>query len=76
MDPDNFDKLRSYIPQHYPSGEAYIQGEAMADITTWATEGELFACAELSGKDVVCCCHSTFFEKGDQLQNRDVIFFS
>ena len=31
------DKFRSYIPQHYPSGEAYIQGEAMADLTTWAT---------------------------------------
>ena len=30
MDPNNFDKLRSYIPQHYPSGEVYIQGEAMA----------------------------------------------
>ena len=26
MDPNNFDKLRNYIPQHYPSGEAYIQG--------------------------------------------------
>ena len=57
MDPNNFDKLRSYIPQHYPSGEAYIQGEAMADLTTWATEVELFACAQLSGKDVVCYCH-------------------
>ena len=34
MDPNNFDKLRSYIPQHYPSGEAYIQGEAMADLTS------------------------------------------
>ena len=57
MDPNNFAKLRSYIPQHYPSGEAYIQGEAMADLTTWATEVELFACAQLSGKDVVCYCH-------------------
>ena len=38
MDPNNIDKLRSYIPHHYPSGEAYIQGEAMADLTTWATE--------------------------------------
>ena len=37
MDPNNFNKLRSYIPQHYSSGEAYIQGEAMADLTTWAT---------------------------------------
>ena len=57
MDPNNFEKLRSYIPQHYPSGEAYIQGEAMADLTTWATEVELFACAQLSGKDVVCYHH-------------------
>ena len=57
MDPDNFDKLRSYTPQHYPSGEAYVQGEEMADLTTWATEVELFACAQLSGKDVVCYCH-------------------
>ena len=57
MDSNNFDKLRSYIPQHYPSGEAYIHGEAMADLTTWATEVELFVCAQLSGKDVVCYCH-------------------
>ena len=60
MDPNNFDKLRSYIPQHYPSGEAYIQGEAMADLTTWATEVELFACAQLSGKDIMCYCHRTW----------------
>ena len=57
VDPNNFDKLRSYIPQHNLSGEAYIQGEAMADLTTWATEIELFACAQLSDKDVVCYCH-------------------
>ena len=57
MDPNNFDKLRSCIPQHYPNGEAYMQGEAMADLTTWATEVKLFACAQLSGKDVVCYCH-------------------
>ena len=58
MDTNNFDKLRSYIPQHYPSGEAYIQDEAMADLTTWATEVELFACAQLCGKDIVCYSHS------------------
>ena len=58
MDPNNFDKLRSYIPQHYPSREAYIQGEAMADLTTLATEVELFACAQLCGKDIVCYSHS------------------
>ena len=28
MDANNVDKLRSYIPQHCPSGEAYILGEA------------------------------------------------
>ena len=58
MDPNNFDEIRSYIPQHYPSGEAYIQGEAMADLTTLATEVELFACAQLCGKDIVCYSHS------------------
>ena len=58
MDTNNFDKLRSYIPQHYPSCEAYIQGEAMADLTTWVTEVELFACAQLCGKDIVCYSHS------------------
>ena len=58
MATNNFDKLRSYIPQHYRSGEAYIQGEAMADLTTWATEVELFACAQLCGKDIVCYSHS------------------
>ena len=60
MDPNNIDKLRSYIPHHYPSGEAYTQGEAMADLTTWATEVKLFACAQLSGKDIVCYCHRTW----------------
>ena len=60
MHPNNIDKLRSYIPQHYPSGEAYIQGEAMADLTTWATEVELFPCAQLSGKDIVCYCNRTW----------------
>ena len=60
MDPNNIDKLRSYIHQHYPSGEAYIQGDAMADLTTWTTEVELFACAQLSGKDIVCYCHRTW----------------
>ena len=60
MDPNNIDKLRSYIPQHYPSGEAYIQGEAMGDLTTWATEVELLACAQLSGKDIMCYCHRTW----------------
>ena len=58
MDTNNFDKLRSYIPQHYPSCEAYMQGEAMADLTTWVTEVELFACAYLCGKDIVCYSHS------------------
>ena len=58
MDPSNFDKLRSYILQHYPSGEAYIQGEAMADLTIWVTEVELFACAQLCGKDIVCYSQS------------------
>ena len=53
MDPNNFDKLRSYIPQHYPGGEAYTQGEAMADLTTWATDVELSACAQLCGK-ILC----------------------
>ena len=60
MDPNNIDKLRSYIPQHYPSDEAYIQGEAIADLITWATEVELFACAQLSGKDIMCYCHRTW----------------
>ena len=49
MDTNNFDKPKSYIPQHYPSGEAYIQGETMADLTTWATQVELFASAQLCG---------------------------
>ena len=58
MDTNNFNKLRSYIPQHYPNGEVYIQGEAMVNLTTWATEVELFACAQLCGKDIVCYSHN------------------
>ena len=78
MDPNNFDKLRSYIPQHYPSGEAYIQGEAMADLTTWATEVELFACAQLCGKDIVCYSHSRWLRypaSGNPRQTTRSAFF-
>ena len=46
INPDNFDNLRSNIPQHYPSGDAYIQGEAMADLTTWEIEVELLTYAQ------------------------------
>ena len=72
MDPNNIDKLRSYIPQHYPSSEAHIQGEAMADLTTRATEVELFACAQLSGKDIMCYCHRTWLRYPASGNQREV----
>ena len=78
MDPNDFDKLRSYIPQHYPSGEAYTQGEAMADLTTWATEVELFACAQLCGKDIVCYSHSRWLRypaNGNPMKSTRSAFF-
>ena len=54
MNPDNLVKLRSYIPQEFSTGEEYVKAKQMHLSTTWATEVELFACAQLSGRDVVC----------------------
>ena len=54
MNPDNLVRLRSYIPQEFSTGEEYVKAKQMHLSTTWATEVELFACAQLSGKDVVC----------------------
>ena len=54
VNPDNLVGLRSYIPQEFSTGEEYVKAKQMHLSTTWATEMELFACAQLSGKDVVC----------------------
>ena len=54
VNPDNLAKLRSYIPQEFSTGHEYVEATQMNLPTTWATEVELFACAQLSGKDVVC----------------------
>ena len=54
VNPDNLAKLRSYIPQVFSTGHEYVEATEMNLPTTWATEVELFACAQLSGKDVVC----------------------
>ena len=54
VNPDNLAKLRSYIPQEFSTGHDYVEATQMNLPTTWATEVELFACAQLSGKDVVC----------------------
>ena len=54
MNADNLVKLRSYIPQEFSTGEEYVNAKQMHLSTTWATEVELFASAQLSGKDVVC----------------------
>ena len=53
MNPDSLLKLRSYISQEFSTGEEYVKTKKMHLSTTWATEVELFACAQLSGKDVV-----------------------
>ena len=50
----NLAKLRSYIPQEFSTGNEYVKATQMNLPTTWATEVELFTCAQLSGKDVVC----------------------
>ena len=54
MNPDNLVRLKSYIPQEFSTGEEYVKAKQLHLSTTWATEVELFACAQLSGKDVVC----------------------
>ena len=35
-------------------GAAYIEAFGTAKLTTWATEVEMFTCAQLAGKDLVC----------------------
>ena len=54
VNPDNLARLRSYIPQEFSTGSEYVTATQMNLPTTWATEVELFGCAQLSGKDVVC----------------------
>ena len=54
VNPENLVRLRSYIPQEFSTGEEYVKAMQMHLSTTSATEVELFACAQLSGKDVVC----------------------
>ena len=54
LNPDNLAKLRSYIPQEFSTGHEYVEATQMNLPTTWATKVELFTCAQLSGKDVVC----------------------
>ena len=54
MNPENLVRLRSYIPQEFSTGEEYVKATQMHLSITWATEVELFTCAQLSGKDVVC----------------------
>lgn len=51
-DPENWLKLHSYI-EDYNSGEAYITASKMNVLSTWGTAVELFAFAQLTGKDVV-----------------------
>ena len=50
MNPDNLAKLRSYIPQEFSTGHEYVEATQMNLPTTWVTEVELFACAQLSGR--------------------------
>ena len=54
MNPDNLVRLRSYIPQEFSTGEEYVKAKQKHLSTTSAKEVELFACAQLSRKDVVC----------------------
>ena len=54
VNPDHLARLRSYIPQEFSTGDEYVKATQMNLLTTWAPEVELFACAQLSGKDVVC----------------------
>ena len=54
VNPETLVRLRSYIPQEFSTGEQYVKAMQMHLSTTWATEVELFAYAQLSGKDVVC----------------------
>ena len=44
--------MKPYICQKFKSGKDYLAATGMEMSTTWASEVELFACAQLTGKDV------------------------
>ena len=54
VNPDNLVRLRSYIPQEFSTGKEYVKAKQIHLSTTWAAKVELFACSQLSDKDVVC----------------------
>ena len=55
--PVKFKWLQMYIPPKYKHGKDYIIGTSMCNFTTWGTEIEIIALAQISGFDM--CTHTT-----------------
>ena len=50
--PVKFKWLQMYIPPKYKHGKDYIIGTSMCNFTTWGTEDEIIALAQISGFDI------------------------
>ena len=50
--PVKFNWLQAYLPPKYKSGKDYIIASSMCNFTTWGTEVEIIALAQISGFDI------------------------
>ena len=50
--PVKFKWLQPYIPPKYKSGKDYITASSMCNFTTWGTEVEIIALAQISRFDI------------------------
>ena len=51
--PVKFSLLQTYIPSSYKTGKDYIAAKNMRNFSTWGTEVELIAFAQISGFNVI-----------------------
>ena len=56
--PVKFNWLQMYIPPKYKHGKDYIIGTSMHNFTTWGTEVEIIALAQISGFDIYMYTHN------------------
>ena len=61
IQPDNWYKLKTYIDGDITRSEDYLHKSEMHEWGKWATHVEIFALAQLTGKDV--CVHSELLDE-------------
>ena len=52
LNPVKYKCLQAYIPSRFKSGNDYVQSSNMHSFTTWGTEVEIIAMAQISGFDI------------------------